>query len=61
MLYEEDWMNDKQKKKNHKKTDGEEPPTVTLAEGNLSASNLVLTPTEQPISRISLIPESPEY
>jgi len=35
--------------------------TVTLAEGNLSARNLVLTPTEHPISRMSLIMVVPEY
>lgn len=29
--------------------------TTVLAEGNFSARYLVLTPTEQPISRMSLI------
>lgn len=60
MLHEEDMMHDNQKN-NYKTTEREEPHTVTLAEGNFSARNLVLTPTEQPISKISLIVEPPEY
>lgn len=36
--------------------------TTTLAEGNFSARNLELTPTEQPMSRMSLISHLfPEY
>lgn len=34
---------------------------MTLAKGNLSARNFVLTPTEHPISRMSPIVEFPEY
>jgi len=45
----------------HKKSKADVILTITLARGNLSARNLVLTPTEQPTSRMSAIPRPPEF